>query len=147
MTYANDYGHRGYAPSSGFWHPGWIALMILGFIFWWPVGLAILAFTLWSRKMGCWNGHSHDRWQAKMDRMRAKMDRFGQFGWAPPSSGNRAFDEYRSETLQRLEEEQREFREFLKRLRMAKDKAEFDQFMAERRSRPPTPPADEQPAT
>ena len=50
-------------------------------------------------------------------------------------SGNRAFDEYRQETLQRLEEEQREFQEFLARLRMAKDKAEFDQFMAERRTR------------
>ena len=40
------------------------------------------------------------------------------------------------ETLRRLEEEQREFRDFLDRLRMAKDKSEFDQFMAERRDRP-----------
>ena len=58
--------------------------------------------------------------------------------WQPPhrSSGNRAFDEYRTETLRRLEEEQREFHDFLGRLRMAKDKAEFDQFMAERRNRP-----------
>ena len=54
----------------------------------------------------------------------------------PRSSGNRAFDEYRAETLRRLEEEQREFRDFLDRLRMAKDKQEFDQFMAERRNRP-----------
>ena len=53
-----------------------------------------------------------------------------------PSSGNRAFDEYRTETLRRLEEEQREFRDFLDRLRFAKDKTEFDQFMAERRDRP-----------
>jgi hypothetical protein len=57
-------------------------------------------------------------------------------GWSAPSSGNRAFDEYRMETLGRLEEEQREFREFLDRLRMAKDKAEFDQFMTDRRNRP-----------
>ncbi|MGH7112954.1 MAG: DUF2852 domain-containing protein [Stellaceae bacterium] len=35
--------------------------------------------------------------------------------------------------MNRLEEEQREFREFLERLRHAKDKAEFDEFMAERR--------------
>ena len=58
--------------------------------------------------------------------------------WQPPqrSSGNRAFDEYRTETLRRLEEEQREFHDFLDRLRMAKDKSEFDQFMAERRNRP-----------
>ena len=53
-------------------------------------------------------------------------------------SGNRAFDEYRTDTLRRLEEEQREFQDFLGRLRMAKDKAEFDQFMAERRGRPDT---------
>jgi hypothetical protein len=50
-------------------------------------------------------------------------------------SGNQAFDEYRAATLRRLEEEQREFREFLSRLRAAKDKAEFDQFMAECRNR------------
>lgn len=49
------------------------------------------------------------------------------------SSGNRAFDEYREATLRRLEDEQREFREFLDNLRHAKDRAEFDQFMAERR--------------
>ncbi len=57
-----------------------------------------------------------------------------------PTSGNHAFDEYRSETLRRLEEEQREFREFLDRLRFAKDKTEFDQFMAERRNRPESAP-------
>ena len=48
------------------------------------------------------------------------------------STGNHAFDEYREETLKRLEEEANEFQGFLKRLRHAKDKAEFDQFMAER---------------
>jgi hypothetical protein len=71
----------------------------------------------------------------------SKFAGWGQPGTAPgtwwqPSSGNRAFDEYRAETLRRLEDEQREFRDFLDRLRMAKDKAEFDQFMAERRNRP-----------
>jgi Protein of unknown function (DUF2852) len=105
--------------------------------------------------MGCW-GHHNDgsrwqhnmsRWQSKMERMQEKMDRLrgrmeqrGQNGpawWGEPrSSGNRAFDHYRTETLQRLEEEQREFKEFLERLRFAKDRAEFDQFMAERRNRP-----------
>lgn len=141
---SNDWGHSGYAgrypgrwtPWS--WHPMWIVLTILAFMFWWPLGLVILGIAIGSRKMGCWSGHGYDRWQErmqdKMDRMRAKMDSFHGGGWG--SSGNRAFDEYRSETLQRLEEEQREFREFLQRLRMAKDKSEFDQFMAERRNRP-----------
>ena len=58
----------------------------------------------------------------------------------PASSGNHAFDEYRAETLRRLEDEQKDFSSFLERLRFAKDKAEFDQFMADRRSRPPAPP-------
>ena len=62
-----------------------------------------------------------------------------------PTSGNRAFDEYRTETLKRLEDEQTEFKDFLNRLRHAKDKAEFDQFMNERRSRPPAPPTVDNP--
>ena len=99
--------------------------------------------------MGCgYHGGYSDRWQHKMERMQAKMDWMrAKMGGAPggatgspwnhaPSSGNRAFDEYRSETLKRLEDEQREFREFLERLRFAKDKTEFDQFMADRRNRP-----------
>jgi hypothetical protein len=155
MSYATqDAGYRGYRPppwSMWSWHPGWIVLMILGFIFWWPIGLIILGIVIGSRKMGCWSGRGYDRWhdhmQDKMDRMRAKMESFGGGNWGRNwggSSGNRAFDEYRSETLNRLEEEQREFRDFLQRLRMAKDKAEFDQFMAERRNRPEPPPPPQQ---
>ena len=41
-----------------------------------------------------------------------------------------------SEALRKLEEEAAEFREFLERLRMAKDRAEFDEFMNDRRNRP-----------
>jgi hypothetical protein len=130
--------------------PAWIAATILGFLVWWPVGLSLLAFSIWSGRMGC-GRHSMERWQAKMGSMQEKMDRMrtrmgGEGGfsfWQPPSSGNRAFDEYRAETLRRLEEEQREFQDFLVRLREAKDKAEFDQFMADRRGRsggnPPAP--------
>ena len=135
--------------SPSFWenpsHPGWIALMILGFVFWWPIGLAILAYIIWGRKMyGCSNGRWHnkmERMQHKMEKVRARME--GRY--YAPSSGNRAFDEYRTETLKRLEEEQNEFKEFLDRLRHAKDKAEFDQFMTERRGRPSSPPQDSPP--
>jgi hypothetical protein len=69
----------------------------------------------------------------------------GGCGWRrSASSGNHAFDEYRAETLRRLEEEEREFREFLDRLRQAKDKAEFDQFMADRARRAQGPDAQPQ---
>ena len=121
--------------------PAWIALVVLGFMVWWPIGLLVLAFTIWSGRMGCGYYGGNDRWQHKMERMQHKMDWMrsrmsgGPWNYAP-SSGNRAFDEYRADTLRRLEDEQREFREFLDRLRFAKDKTEFDQFMAERRNRP-----------
>jgi len=133
-------------PIVAMFHPFWIVLMILGFIAWWPLGLVVLAVIIGSGRMGCWNHHGMSRWenkiqrmQEKVDRVRTKMDsvRSGGDWWGTPrSSGNRAFDDYRSETLRRLEEEQQEFREFLNRLRFAKDKTEFDQFMAERRNRP-----------
>ena len=57
-------------------------------------------------------------------------------GWDVPGEELIRVDEYREDAIRRLEEEQREFREFLDRLRKAKDKQEFDQFMAERRTRP-----------
>lgn len=87
------------------------------------------------------------KWQSKTARLLEKMDRnrsvdllhkmsAGGDWWAYTGwSGNRAFDDYRAETLRRLEEEQHEFRDFLDRLRRAKDRAEFDQFLAERRNR------------
>jgi len=127
--------------------PAWIALTVLGFLVWWPVGLATLAFTIGSGRMGCGyrgQGHSNDRWQNKVDRLQSKMDWMrakmsggpgAGFGGGP-SSGNAAFDEYRTETLKRLEDEQREFKSFLERLRFAKDKTEFDAFMNEQRNRP-----------
>jgi hypothetical protein len=113
-----------------FGKPAWILLMILGFVYWLPLGLAILAFMIGSGRMGWWSRNGVGRWQDKMDRMRSKADsRRG----APSRSGNRVFDDYRADTLRRLEEEQREFKEFLQRLRFAKDRAEFEQFMADRR--------------
>src|SRR5262249_28491921 len=111
--------------------PAWIALMILGFFIWWPFGLATLAFIIGSGRMTSSKGGGMSRWYGAP----VQMAPVGTW-WAPAArpGGNRAFDEYRQETLRRLEDEQREFQEFLIRLRMAKDKAEFDQFMAERRT-------------
>lgn len=51
---------------------------------------------------------------------------------ASSQSGNASFDAYRSSLLERLEKEQTNFDGFLSRLRDAKDKSEFDRFLAER---------------
>jgi erythromycin esterase-like protein len=144
-----------------------IILTVLGFLWWWPIGLLLLGLFLGRGKFGCWRhlsyageqpmfdrDHGRDRWerkmtrlQEKMERVRDRMDRFrGAGDWfGPATSGNRAFDDYRAETLKRLEEEQREFKDFLARLRFARDRAEFDQFMAERRGRPFEPDSRSEP--
>ena len=115
-----------------FGKPAWIAATILGFWWFWPVGLGLLAFLACSGRLRAWKHERVGTWH--------NMSQTTGCGWGRRSaytpSGNRAFDEYRTETLRRLEEEQKEFVEYLERLRQAKDKAEFDQFMAERR-RPP----------
>ena len=94
----------------------WIAAMVLGFIFVWPVGLALLAYMIWSKRM--FSSPSCGRVN------RAKK--------AFRSSGNSAFDSYKADMLRRLEDEQQAFERFLERLREAKDKSEFDTFMDER---------------
>jgi hypothetical protein len=95
----------------------WIAAMVVSFIVFWPIGLALLAYMIWSKRM--FNSSCSSK-------TRSRTRHMGQ------SSGNSAFDAYKAETLQRLEEEQDKFEAFLKRLRDAKDKAEFDQFMDDR---------------
>jgi Protein of unknown function (DUF2852) len=116
-----------------FGKPAWIALTVLGFAVWWPLGLATLAFAIGSGRMRCGMRDKLGRWYNTDGAWGHGGGRRQRWSAAARPSGNGAFDEYRDATLRRLEEEEREFREFLDRLRMAKDKAEFDQFMAERR--------------
>lgn len=104
----------------------WIAAMVVGFIVFWPIGLALLAYMLWSKKMMC-----SRRWRHSSPRRMMHS-----------STGNSAFDAYREETIQRLEAEQKSFEAFLGRLRAARDKAEFDQFMDERARKAADPDVD-----
>ena len=113
-------------------NPAWIALTVVSFVVWWPLGLVVLGYLVGSGRMARWTGCGARHWQQR----RQQANPSGWWSERSASSGNRAFDEYRAETLRRLEEEQREFKEFLDRLRHAKDKAEFDQFIAERGHRP-----------
>lgn len=106
----------------------WIAAMVLGFVFIWPVGLALLAYMIWSKRM--------------FSKSCRKSGRTRHVATVLSSSGNSAFDNYKAETLRRLEDEQHSFEGFLQRLREAKDKAEFDDFMADR-ARAAAAPRDE----
>lgn len=101
----------------------WIAAMVLGFIFIWPVGLALLAYIIWSKRM-------FSRSSCAQNRLSRHWGHAHSYAGKP--SGNAAFDAYKTDMLRRLEDEQTAFEAFLQRLRDAKDKSEFDSFMDDR---------------
>jgi hypothetical protein len=104
--------------------------MVLGFILFWPVGLALLAYMIWGKQM-----FSRSCGARRSDR---NHDRHHDHHWgrhayrAGMPTGNTAFDTYKAEALRRLEDEQEAFEAFLQRLRSSKDKSEFDAFMEDR---------------
>lgn len=118
------------------WTPLTIGLMVLGFIVFWPVGLAMLAYIIWGDRIPEIRNHFESRkreWSKEFRGCRGSASRKG----AP--TGNAAFDEYRSHELKRLEEERRkleeerrEFEAFMTNLRRARDQEEFDRFMRDR---------------
>ena len=134
--------------------PAWIALVVLSFIVFWPVGLALLIYLKWSGRMFGFHRGCYGHWSSPegRDARRAAREEWRSFKrsarWGQrQGSGNVAFDEYRDATLRKLDEEQREFHDYLDRLRSAKDRAEFDQFMRERGNQPPAPPTNTPPAS
>ncbi|KQT64402.1 MULTISPECIES: DUF2852 domain-containing protein [unclassified Aureimonas] len=123
------------------WTPATIALMVGGFMLYWPLGLAVLAYILWGERL---EGFRRD--------VNRSTDRFADFfranggGRAMPfasaRTGNVAFDDWRERELSRLDEERRklneahaEFESYARELRRAKDQEEFDRFMSARRDR------------
>jgi hypothetical protein len=105
------------------WTPIGVAATVLGFAVWWPLGLGVIGYILWG-------GSVDDLINDGFNKVRGMMTSH-QTG----SSGNAAFDEYRRETLRRLEEEQAEFDEYVTNLRRARDREEFERFMADRASK------------
>ena len=114
------------------WTPATIALMVVGFMVFWPLGLAMLAYILWGERLGDFKG----------DWSKARAGLFGSCrkrGHGFSRTGNVAFDDWREKELERLHEERRkldelreEFDAYASELRRAKDQQEFDRFMAER---------------
>ena len=109
----------------------WAGVIFVAFWTAWPLGLAVLAYALGSGRLRGWRNSVPGTWFNLRDDAPASGRRR-----AAPRSGNQAFDSYREETMRRLEEEQREFQDYLERLRRARDKAEFDGFMADRNKAP-----------
>ena len=123
------------------WTPATIALMVLGFIVFWPLGLAMLAYILFGDRLHAFKREAND----KMDGMFKSCRRGGWHGrdrgWHH-GTGNVAFDDWRKAELERIEEERRkldamreEFDAYLRELRRAKDQEEFDRFRRDRENR------------
>src|SRR5215471_16699073 len=154
-----SYGAREFGPSdwtNARWRRGrsrWTAVeiiaMVLGFIVFWPIGLAILGYKFWQSRNGGpdLQTFAASKWQDARAMMASNSWGCGSMrrasGFYTPSTGNAAFDEWRTAELARLDEErrkldeaQREFAEYVDAIRRAKDREEFERFMAERRARP-----------
>ena len=128
------------------WTPATIALMVIGFMVFWPLGLAMLAYIIWGDRL---DGFKRDVNMAT-DGMFASCR--GRSHWKAQSrTGNVAFDDWREKELERLAEERRkldetlaEFDDYARELRRAKDQEEFDRFMSNRSK---STPAKREPTT
>ena len=112
---------------------GWLLVTVATFWLAWPLGLALVAFLVGSGRVRTWRAElqAPGTW-FNLGGVGARAGSWAGFGGG---SGNHAFDDYRKQTLDNLEAEQREFQAFLEQLRAARDKAEFDAFMDQRRRR------------
>jgi hypothetical protein len=128
------------------WKPMEIAAIILGFVLFWPVGLALLGWKIYqgkTRREADFGQFARERWGEFERRCGfGGMRRDFAGGWS--ASGNSAFDEWRKAELERLEEERRRiheaeqaFYDYLDGLRRAKDREDFERFMASRAARAP----------
>ena len=148
--WANAPWRRG-ACGGSHWSAFEIAAMVLGFIVFWPIGLAILGYKFWQRKNGAPDLQTvaANTWSSARSAMSGGSTTpwtSGSWmrGFTAPTTGNRAFDEWKNAELVRLEEERRkledahrEFSDYLESVRKAKDREEFERFMNERRNRAP----------
>lgn len=117
------------------WTPATVALMVLGFMVFWPLGLAMLAYILFGQRFQGFKQTANAAADEVMFKYRGRHRRHRFY----QDSGNVAFDDWRRAELDRLAEEQRkldemrdEFESYVRELRRAKDQEEFDRFMRER---------------
>ena len=129
------------------WTPATIALMVIGFMVFWPLGLAMLAYIIWGDRLEGFKRDANRATDGIFAGCRRASDKAHRWGHGSARTGNVAFDDWRTKELERLDEERRkleemrdEFDEYARELRRAKDQEEFDRFMANRnKSTAPTP--------
>jgi hypothetical protein len=121
------------------WTPATITLMVLGFIIFWPLGLAMLAYIIWGDRL---DGFKRDVNRATDDMFKGCSGIGRRRSHHQARTGNVAFDDWREKELERLTEERRkldemrqEFDDHMRELRRAKDQKEFDRFMRDRKNR------------
>ena len=92
----------------------WIAAMILGFVFAWPVGLGLLGYMIWSKRMfgrhSCGMGRQQDNHDQMHKHWHETRSGWRDMGRAMRPSGNSAFDTYKADTIRRLQDEHRRSR-------------------------------------
>ncbi|BCH29187.1 hypothetical protein MesoLjLc_11170 [Mesorhizobium sp. L-8-10] len=124
------------------WTPATIALMVIGFMVFWPLGLAMLAYIIWGDRLDGFKRDVNRATDGIFAGCRGRHGHHRSYG----RTGNVAFDDWREKELERLAEERRkldetlnEFDEYMRELRRAKDQEEFDRFMANRSKTTPAP--------
>ncbi|HEY0292778.1 MAG TPA: DUF2852 domain-containing protein [Hansschlegelia sp.] len=126
-----------------------VALTAIGFVVFWPLGLAMVAYVLWGEKISAWARGSG----GAVSKFRQAADDFGRnfrtefppknFGLGARPTGNAAFDDWRDAELARLAEERRKidetvaaFEAHMRAERGAYDatrqREEFERFMSGR---------------
>src|SRR5690606_20150123 len=121
------------------WTPATIALMVLGFVVFWPLGLAMLAYILFGDRLQGFKRDANRKADGMLAGCRRATSRYG----AHSSPVTVALDDWGDAELDRLDEARRkldEMREeldsYARDLRRAKDQEEFDRFMRDRKTRP-----------
>jgi len=117
------------------WTPVTIAMMIIGFMIFWPLGLAMLAYIIFGDRLDQFKETVNET----TDRASEMFSKGRQFTGQYQRTGNVAFDDWREAELKRLHEERMkldtmraEFDDYARELRRAKDEEEFNSFMAHR---------------
>ncbi len=119
------------------WSSGWfIAAMVVAFMVFWPLGLAMLVWAFWHREI-----RQSPLWR-KLRGTRVPMPRSDFASFVSRKPDNAALAEYLGREQDRLREEQRKLDDLVKAFeafkdaeRQASDRRDFENFLKQREQR------------